>query len=183
MDLFLVENILFLTCLVVQYSCRGRRPLRDPLATLPPVIGLGFGAYSEWSSEVDKLIGQMAELGGQHPERFGCSMGANRLVGRWRCGPSDICTARLLVRRCGAAIRPLIASSFVRLRRSRAIQRSAVGRTVGLTSRASETSSSLRTIAPHSRGRSTGTPAVLRRRGFGPLCRVPPQNPMSFGPC
>ena len=40
-------------------------PFETFLATLPPVIGLGFGAYSEWSSEVDKLIGQMAELGGQ----------------------------------------------------------------------------------------------------------------------
>ena len=34
------------------------------------MIGLGFGAYSEWSSEVEKLIGQMAELGGQHPEMW-----------------------------------------------------------------------------------------------------------------
>ena len=56
-------------------------PFETFLATLPPVIGLGFGAYSEWSSEVDKLIGQMAELGGQHPERFGCCHGSQQARG------------------------------------------------------------------------------------------------------
>ena len=28
------------------------------LASLPPVLGLGFGAFGEWSAEVDTLIGQ-----------------------------------------------------------------------------------------------------------------------------
>ena len=32
------------------------------LASLPPVIGLAFGACSEWSKSVDLLVGQMAEL-------------------------------------------------------------------------------------------------------------------------
>ena len=29
------------------------------LRSLPPVIGLGFGGYGEWSKEVDSLIGQL----------------------------------------------------------------------------------------------------------------------------
>ena len=32
------------------------------LASLPPVIGLGFGGCGEWSAEVDTLIGQVAEI-------------------------------------------------------------------------------------------------------------------------
>ena len=32
------------------------------LASLPPVIGLGFGPFGEWSAEVDTLIGQVAEI-------------------------------------------------------------------------------------------------------------------------
>ena len=38
------------------------------LASLPPVIGLGFGPYGEWSAEVDTLIGQAAEIGSACPE-------------------------------------------------------------------------------------------------------------------
>ena len=47
-------------------------PFQRYLASLPPVIGLAFGACSEWSQSVDRLIGQMAELGSKCPERFGC---------------------------------------------------------------------------------------------------------------
>ena len=48
-------------------------PFQRYLASLPPVIGLAFGACSEWSQSVDRLIGQVAELGSKCPERFGCS--------------------------------------------------------------------------------------------------------------
>ena len=37
------------------------------LASLPPVIGLGFGPFGEWSSEVDTLIGQVAEIASACP--------------------------------------------------------------------------------------------------------------------
>ena len=47
-------------------------PFQRYLASLPPVIGLAFGACSEWSQSVDRLIGQAAELGSKCPERFGC---------------------------------------------------------------------------------------------------------------
>ena len=38
------------------------------LASLPPVIGLGFGGCGDWSAEVDTLIGQAAEIGSACPE-------------------------------------------------------------------------------------------------------------------
>ena len=31
------------------------------MRSLPPVIGLGFGGYGEWSKEVGFLIGQLAK--------------------------------------------------------------------------------------------------------------------------
>ena len=37
------------------------------LRSLPPVIGLGFGGYGEWSKEVDSLIGQLAEIASAVP--------------------------------------------------------------------------------------------------------------------
>ena len=40
------------------------------LASLPPVIGLGFGGYGEWSAEVDTLIGQVAEIASACPEAW-----------------------------------------------------------------------------------------------------------------
>ena len=42
------------------------------LASLPPVLGLGFGAFGVWSAEVDTLIGQMADIASEVPERLGC---------------------------------------------------------------------------------------------------------------
>ena len=53
------------------------------LASLPPVIGLGFGAYGEWSAEVDTLIGQAAEIGSACPERMGCCHGPTQARGRY----------------------------------------------------------------------------------------------------
>ena len=37
------------------------------LASLPPVLGLGFGAFGKWSAEVDTLIGQMADIASEVP--------------------------------------------------------------------------------------------------------------------
>ena len=53
------------------------------LASLPPVLGLGFGAFGEWSSEVDTLIGQMAEIASEVPERLGCCHGPTEARGRY----------------------------------------------------------------------------------------------------
>ena len=53
-------------------------PFQRYLASLPPVIGLAFGACSEWPQSVDRLIGQTAELGSKCPERFVCFMGRDR---------------------------------------------------------------------------------------------------------
>ena len=39
------------------------------LASLPPVLGLGFGAFGEWSSEVDTLIGECCCARGIPPLR------------------------------------------------------------------------------------------------------------------
>ena len=50
---------------------------------LPPVIGLGFGAFGEWSSEVDALIGQLAEIASEVPERLGCCHGPTEARGRY----------------------------------------------------------------------------------------------------
>ena len=57
-------------------------PFQRYLASLPPVIGLAFGACSEWSQSVDRLIGQTAELGSKCPERFGCCHGPRQSQGR-----------------------------------------------------------------------------------------------------
>ena len=56
------------------------------LASLPPVLGLGFGAFGEWSSEVDTLIGQMAEIASEVPERLGCCHGPTEARGRYALG-------------------------------------------------------------------------------------------------
>ena len=53
------------------------------LASLPPVLGLGFGAFGEWSTEVDTLIGQMAEIASEVPERLGCCHGSEEARGRY----------------------------------------------------------------------------------------------------
>ena len=53
------------------------------LASLPPVLGLGFGAFGEWSSEVDTLIGQMADIASEVPERLGCCHGPTEARGRY----------------------------------------------------------------------------------------------------
>ena len=53
------------------------------LASLPPVIGLGFGAFGEWSAEVDTLIGQVAEIASACPERLGCCHGPTQARGRY----------------------------------------------------------------------------------------------------
>jgi len=42
------------------------------LASLPPVLGLGFGAFGEWSAGVSTLIGHLAEIASEVPERLGC---------------------------------------------------------------------------------------------------------------
>ncbi len=51
--------------------------------TLPPVLGLGFGAFGEWSAEVDTLIGQMAEIASEVPERLSCCHGPTEARGRY----------------------------------------------------------------------------------------------------
>jgi hypothetical protein len=53
------------------------------LASLPPVIGLGFGGFGEWSAEVDSLIGQVAEIASESPERLGCCHGPVQARGRY----------------------------------------------------------------------------------------------------
>ena len=53
------------------------------LGTLPPVIGLGFGAFGEWSMEVNTLIGQIAEIASVVPERIGCCHGPSQARGRY----------------------------------------------------------------------------------------------------
>ena len=37
------------------------------LASLPPVLGLGFRAFGEWSAEAETLIGQMADIASEVP--------------------------------------------------------------------------------------------------------------------
>ena len=49
----------------------------------PPVIGLGFGGYGEWSKEVDSLIGQLAEIASEVPERLGCCHGQAQAQGQY----------------------------------------------------------------------------------------------------
>ena len=132
-------------------------PFQRYLASLPPVIGLAFGACSEWSQSVDRLIGQTAELGSKCPERFGCFMGRFRRKGGWPCG----CVAHSTVRCCGsslgAAIRRSTAPSSALLRRTRVIPRSAVALTAALRSQASGMSSTGLAIARRSRA-----PGVVR---------------------
>lgn len=53
------------------------------LASLPPVLGLGFGAFGEWSAEVDTLIGQMANIASDMPERLGCCHRPTEARGRY----------------------------------------------------------------------------------------------------
>ena len=53
------------------------------LRSLPPVIGLGFGGYGEWSKEVDSLIGQLAEIASEVPERLGCCHGQAQAQGQY----------------------------------------------------------------------------------------------------
>ena len=53
------------------------------LRSLPPVIGLGFGGYGEWSKEVDSLIGQLAEIASAVPERLGCCHGPAQAQGQY----------------------------------------------------------------------------------------------------
>ena len=53
------------------------------LNSLPPVIGLGFGGYGEWSKEVDSLIGQLAEIASAVPERLGCCHGPAQAQGQY----------------------------------------------------------------------------------------------------
>ena len=57
------------------------------LASLPPVIGLGFGGYGEWSAEVGALIGQAAEIGwvsamGRRRRADGTRTGLRRACGQ-----------------------------------------------------------------------------------------------------
>ena len=53
------------------------------LRSLPPVIGLDFGGYGEWSKEVDSLIGQLAEIASAVPERLGCCHGPAQAQGQY----------------------------------------------------------------------------------------------------
>ena len=53
------------------------------MRSLPPVIGLGFGGYGEWGKEVDNLIGQLAEIASQVPERLGCCHGPTQARGQY----------------------------------------------------------------------------------------------------
>ena len=56
-------------------------PVSAKLASMPPVIGLAFGACGEWSTEVDKIVGHIADTGSLLPERFGCCHGAEQARG------------------------------------------------------------------------------------------------------
>ncbi len=42
---------------------------------LPPVTGLAFGEFGEWSKEVSTLIGQLAEIASEVPEHLGSCHG------------------------------------------------------------------------------------------------------------
>ena len=53
------------------------------MRSLPPVIGLSFGGYGEWSKEVDTLIGQLAEIASEVPERLGCCHGPTHARGQY----------------------------------------------------------------------------------------------------
>jgi hypothetical protein len=56
-------------------------PVSAKLASMPPVIGLAFGACGEWPTEVDKIVGHIADTGSLLPERFGCCHGAEQARG------------------------------------------------------------------------------------------------------
>ena len=53
------------------------------MRSLPPVIGLGFGGYGEWSKEVDNFIGQLTEITSEVPERLGCCHGPTQARGQY----------------------------------------------------------------------------------------------------
>ena len=80
------------------------------LASLPPVLGLGFGAFGEGSTEVDTLIGQMAEIASEVPERLGCCHGSEEARGRYALGaekpPSSEPPGALAVPTCRAGSHP-----------------------------------------------------------------------------
>ena len=84
------------------------------LASLPPVLGLGFGAFGEWSSEVDTLIGQMAEI-------------AWKCAGAMRTGRGKISTERASGSSRGADMPRWIASSSSRRRRTWGTRNSVAG--------------------------------------------------------
>jgi hypothetical protein len=56
-------------------------PLSALLETLGPVIGLAFGAYGEWSRQVDEFITDAAFVGSLVPEEFGCCHGTEQARG------------------------------------------------------------------------------------------------------
>ena len=56
-------------------------PVSAKLASMPPVIGLAFGACGEWSTEMDKIVGHIADTRSRLPERFGCCHGAEQARG------------------------------------------------------------------------------------------------------
>ena len=75
------------------------------LASLPPVIGLGFGPFGEWSAEVDTLIGQVAEIA------------SHRSTAGTRTGRGRTFIARCSGRSRGAGTRRWTACSTARRRR------------------------------------------------------------------
>ena len=82
------------------------------LASLPPVLGLGFGAFGEWSSEVDTLIGQrwLKSLR-RCPNASAAVMGRRKRAGAMRTGRGKISTERASGSSRGADMPRWIASS------------------------------------------------------------------------
>ena len=53
------------------------------MTRLSLVLGLGLGAFGEWSAEVDTLIVQMAHIASDVPECLGCCHGPTEARGRY----------------------------------------------------------------------------------------------------
>ena len=88
------------------------------LASLPPVIGLGFGPFGEWSAEVDTLIGQVADIASACPA-WAAATGRRRRAAGTRTGRGRTFIARCSGRSRGAGTRRWTACSTARRRRTR----------------------------------------------------------------
>lgn len=122
------------------------------------------GAFSEWSSAVGTLIGQLARVGSGIPERCGCYHGpdqARGVVGPISRGRGF--TARSCVRRCVVGTPRSTASCTAHLRPTRVSRRPARV----LTARSRSPASGTPSTRPESDLRSSAQPAALKRYGAG----------------